>query len=304
MLCWDDLRFFLAVARTGSTLGAGKALKVSQTTAARRVAALEEATGLALFERRQAGYALTQAGEALVAQAEAVERAAAAFEEAAQAEARDVGGVVRLTTVEVYANTLLPPLLKELRALHPNIRIELDTTELKRELAAGEADIALRGGVPPEGGGLVGRRIARDPWTLYCSRAYAEQHGIPATMEALARHPIVGGGGGYVWPIYRKWLQRHGLEGAVVMEHGTTSGMLAAVRAGVGMAVLPSFMADGDPELVRVVQPPENDRMELWLLTHERIRHAPRIRTAMTFLGDSLQRIARERPPRPEVLTA
>jgi len=201
-------------------------------------------------------------------------------------------------------NSLLPPLLKELRVLHPDIRIELDTTELKRELATGEADIALRGGVPPEGGGLVGRRIARDPWTLYCSRTYAEAHGIPQTMEELARHPIVGGGGAYVWPLYRKWLKHHGLEHAVVMEHGTTSGMLAAVRAGVGMAVLPSFMADCDPELVRVVQPPENDRMELWLLTHERIRHAPRIRTVMAFLGDSLQRIARERPVPAQALTA
>ncbi len=244
MLCWDDLRFFLAVARTGSTLGGAKALKVSQTTAARRVAALEEALGLHLFERRQAGYALTPAGEALVAQAEAVEQAAVAFAEAAGAQAREVSGVVRLTTVEVYATTLLPPLLKALREAHPQIRIELDTTELPRDLAAGEADVALRGGTAVAAPGLVGRRIARDPWTLYCSRAYAEANGVPATPEELAGHPIVGGGGDYVWPLYRKWLRRHGLEGAVVIEHGSTSGLLAAVRSGMGMAVLPSFMAD------------------------------------------------------------
>jgi len=293
MLCWDDLRFFLEVARTGSTLGAAKALKVSQTTAARRVAALEEAIGLHLFERRQAGYALTPVGTALLAEAEAVERAAGAFAEAAAAQARDASGVVRLTTVEVYAITLLPPLLMALREVHPNIRIELDTTELARDLAAGEADVALRGGTPPQGAGLVGRRIAKDPWTVYCSRSYAEAHGIPATMAELARHPIIGGGGGYVWPLYRKWLHHHGLEEAVVMEHGSTSGLLAAVRAGMGMAVLPSFMADRDPELVRVVQPPANDRIELWLLTHERIRHTPRVRAVMDFLGERLQAMAR-----------
>jgi DNA-binding transcriptional LysR family regulator len=296
MLCWDDLRFFLAVARTGSTLGAGKALKVSQTTAARRVAALEEALGLHLLERRQAGYALTTAGQALVAQAEEVERAAGAFCEVAAAQARDASGTVRLTTVEVYATTLLPPLLKALREAHPRIRIELDTTEGPRDLAAGEADVALRAGAAVESPGLVGRRIASDPWTLYCSRAYAEANGLPATPDELARHPIIGGGGDYVWPLYRKWLQRQGLEEAVVIEHGSTSGLLAAVRAGMGMAVLPSFMADGDPDLVRVVQPPASDRMELWLLTHERIRHAPRVRAVMDFLGDRLTRIARERP--------
>jgi DNA-binding transcriptional LysR family regulator len=304
MLCWDDLRFFLAVARTGSTLGGAKALKVSQTTAARRVAALEEALGLHLFERRQAGYALTPAGEALVAQAEAVEQAAVAFAEAAGAQAREVSGVVRLTTVEVYATTLLPPLLKALREAHPQIRIELDTTELPRDLAAGEADVALRGGTAVAAPGLVGRRIARDPWTLYCSRAYAEANGVPATPEELAGHPIVGGGGDYVWPLYRKWLRRHGLEGAVVIEHGSTSGLLAAVRSGMGMAVLPSFMADQDPELVRVVQPPASDRMELWLLTHERIRHAPRVRAVMDFLGDRLTRLARQRPERQVALVA
>jgi DNA-binding transcriptional LysR family regulator len=296
MLCWDDLRFFLAVARSGSTQAAGKALKVSQTTAARRVAALEQATGVHLFERRQAGYLLTPAGEALLARAEAVERAAAAFGEAAAAQGREAGGVVRLTTVEVYATTLLPALLRDLREAHPKIRIELDTTEVPRDLAAGEADVALRGGTPADAPGLVGRRIAADPWTVYCSRGYAERHGVPATAEALASHPIIGGGGDYVWPLYRKWLQRHGLEDAVVIEHGSTSGLLAAVRAGMGFAVLPSFMADRDPELVRVVQPPSSDRMELWLLTHERIRHAPRVRAVMEFLGDRLSRMAKERP--------
>lgn len=296
MLCWDDLRYFLAVARTGSTLAAARQLKVSQTTAARRVAALEEATGLHLFERRQAGYALTPAGTALLGEAEAVERAAHGFEAAAAAQAREVSGAVRLSTVEIYAMTLLAPMLMELRALHPGIRLELDTTEVKRDLAAGEADIALRGGHPPEDGGLVGRRIGRDPWTAYCSRAYAEANGLPRTMAELARHPIIGGGGNYVWPMYRRWLQRHGLEEAVVLEHGSTSGLLSAIRSGLGIAVLPSFMADREPDLVQVMPPPEHDRMELWLLTHERVRHEPRVRAVMEFLGERLQRLAREVP--------
>lgn len=294
MLCWDDLRFFLAVARTGSTLAAARALKVSQTTAARRVAALEETLGLTLFERRQQGYALTPDGEAVVAQAEAVEEAAHAFEEAAAGLARDTSGAVRLSCVEVYAITVLQPILRDLRAAHPGIRIELDTTEVKRDLAAGEADVALRGGHPGSEAGLFGRRIASDPWTLYCSRAYAAANGRPASAEELKRHPIIGGGGNYVWPIYRRWLQHLGVEDSVVLEHGSTSGLLSAVRAGMGMAVLPSFVADRDPDLVRVVEPPDKDRMELWLLTHERVRHTPRVRIVMDFLGDRLARLARQ----------
>jgi DNA-binding transcriptional LysR family regulator len=294
MFCWDDLRTFLAVARTGSTLGAAKSLKVSQTTAARRIAALEQALGLTLFERRQAGYALTPEGEALVARAEAVEVGADAFAEAAGAQARNVGGTLRLTCVEVYAITILPPILQELRAAHPRILIELDTTEVPRDLAAGEADIALRAGLPGTKDGLVGRRIGNDPWTFYCSRSYAAAHKLPRTTRDLASHPIIGGGGSYVWPIYRKWLQHLGIEDSVVLEHGSTAGLLSAIRSGMGMAVLPSFVADRDPDLVRAVDPPPGERMELWLLTHERLRHTPRIRAVMDFLGERLTRLAKQ----------
>src|SRR5438874_2135204 len=98
MFDWNDLRFFLAVAREGSTLAAGKALRTSQTTVARRIAALERTLGLPLFEKRQAGYALTPAGEQLLARAGQVERAARGFSEAAAAQGRDLSGTVKITT--------------------------------------------------------------------------------------------------------------------------------------------------------------------------------------------------------------
>src|SRR5919107_601920 len=109
---WNDLRFFLAVARDGSTLAAGRSLRVSQTTVARRIAALEEAIGFPLFEKRQAGYALTPAGEDLLDRARQVGMAAAAFTEAAAAEKRDTSGTVRITTQEIFAVTLLAPMLR------------------------------------------------------------------------------------------------------------------------------------------------------------------------------------------------
>ena len=173
---WDDLRYFLAVARGGSTLGAGRTLGVSQTTVARRLAALESALGLVLFERRQAGYKLTPAGGALVAQAEAVEAAASSFADAAGAQSRDATGTVCLTMVELHAVTILPSILRDLHDAHPGLRIVLDTADLPRDLGAGEADVALRGGHVSAESGLVGRRIAPDPWTLYCSRDYAAAH--------------------------------------------------------------------------------------------------------------------------------
>jgi DNA-binding transcriptional LysR family regulator len=293
---WDDLKHFLAVARSGSTLAAGRTLRVSQTTVARRLSALEAALGLVLFERRQAGYALTPAGKALLAQAEAVEAAAAAFGEAAGAQSREVSGTVCLTMVEIYAVTIMPPILKDLHDAHPGLRIELDTADWPRDLAAGEADVALRGGHVDPDSSLVGRRIASDPWTLYCSRDYAARHPRPRTAADLRGHAMIGGGGDKVWPAYRAWLRRHRLEEAVAIHHSSASGLLAAVRAGAGLAVLPSFVADRDPDLVRCLDPIAGDDSELWLLTHERLRHTPRVRAVMDFLGERLTRLAREEP--------
>ncbi len=125
MFDWNDLKYFLAVAESGSTLAAAQALRVSQTTVARRIAALETATGVTLFERRQAGYALTPTGEAMLASALAVRDSAGRFGEAVGAQSRDAGGTVSLTTMEIIAITVLPPILRDLRAAHPGIHIDL-----------------------------------------------------------------------------------------------------------------------------------------------------------------------------------
>lgn len=291
---WNDLRHFLAVARTGSTLAAGHALRVSQTTAARRVAALEAELGLTLFERRPAGYRLTPAGEALLDRAEAVEAAAERFADAAAAQSREVGGSVKLTVDEIYAVTLLAPILRDLHEAQPAIRIELDTTEEKRDLAAGEADVALRMADRPTGGGLVGRRVCTDHWTIYCSRDYAAAHGRPCRRRELKGHAFIGGGGPGVWMYYRRWLEANGLLDAVAMQHGTSTGLLAAVRAGVGLAVLPTLIADQDPDLIQCLPPEPSNPRGLWLLTHERLRNTPRVRAVLDFLYDRLRRLAVE----------
>ena len=294
MLDWNDLRYFLAVAREGSTLAAARALRTSQTTVARRVAALERAIGFPVFDKRQAGYLLTPVGETLLARAEQVEAAASGFAEAAQAQARDVTGSVKITSEEVYALTLLAPLLPELHQLHPEIMIELDTTSAVRELGDGEADIAVRATkMQAAAAGLVGRQLCIDDWTLYCSRDYAERHGVPANVADLKNHAIIGGGGGNLWIHYQAWLRSLGLEEQVAMHHATSGGLLAGVRSGFGIAVLPCIVGDADPDLVRCLPPRDDHGRVLWLLTHERVRHTPRVRIVIDFLYERLSRHVR-----------
>ena len=285
---WNDLKYFLSVADHGSTLRAAGELRVSQTTVARRIAALEQSTGLQLFERRSAGYALTADGAALLSHARQVAAAADSFATAAAGQGRDLNGVVRLSLEEIFAVTLLSPILRELHDLHPGIHIELDTAQELRDLASGEADIALRSTVNAEGAGLVGRRLCRDDWALYCSRDYADRHGVPQSRDELKSHALVGGGGGNVWRAYSAWLHDLGLEGQVAMHHASSAGLLSAVRSGVGITVLPCIVADGEPDLVRCLPPRDDHGRSLWLMTHERVRHTPRVRTVIDFLYQRL----------------
>lgn len=294
MLDWNDLRYFLAVARKGSTLAAGRELNVSQTTVARRIAALEQQVGFPVFEKRQAGYALTPAGESLLDKAGQVESAAAAFDQAASAHARDLSGTVRITSEEVYAMSLISPLLRELRDRYPEIVIELDTSQTLRDLGAGEAEIALRSTSTEQPAGLVGRRLCVDDWTLYCSRDYADRNGAPETKKDLKTHPIIGGGGGSLWRNYEAWLQSLGIEDQVAMHYTTSGGLLAAIRSGFGLAVLPCVVADSDSQLVRCLEPRKGHGRTLWLLTHERVRHVPRVRTVIDFLYERLSRHIRQ----------
>ena len=293
MLDWNDLRYFVAVAEQGSTLKAGKVLRVSQTTVARRIAALEEAVGLALFDRRAAGYALTPDGEALLRHARQVAASAEQFSQVAAAQARDHSGTVRLTTQEIFAVTLLAPMLKELHDRHPDIVIEIDTQQELLELGEGEADIAIRSTAGEQPAGVVGRRICIDDWTLYCSRDYAERNGVPQSRNDLLQHSIVGGGGGKLWLHYEAWLRSLGLEDRVAMHQSSSTGLLSAVRSGFGLAVLPCMVADADPDLVRCLPPRDDHHRSMWLLTHERVRHTPRVRLVIDFLYERLMRHVR-----------
>ncbi|MDQ4086574.1 MAG: LysR family transcriptional regulator [Pseudomonadota bacterium] len=294
MFLWDDLRHFLAVARAGSTVAAARLLRVSQPTVARRVAALEASLGLSLFDRRQGGLALTAAGERLRVHAERVEQAALNLENAVRAETRTVGGIVRLSAHGIFADTILPPILRDLHAAYPAVHIELDASDEVRDIGAGAADIALRSSVHLTGDQLVVRRVADDEWTFYCSREYAEEHGAPASPAELGRHAVIGGGGSNVWPDYQQWLQQTGTEEAVVMHHGSATGMLNAVRSGFGVAQLPCLVADLDPELVRCFPPEPLTGRRLWLVTHQRLRRTPHIRLVMDFASNRLLRLARE----------
>ncbi|MBX4920698.1 LysR family transcriptional regulator [Rhizobium bangladeshense] len=290
----DDLRFLLSVAETGSTLSASKALKVSQSTVSRRIAALEADLCIQLFDKRRTGYVLTEAGAALIAPAQVVRQAVDAFSSAVGSLSREISGAVRFTTNDVLANMLLTDLTMRLKQVHPGVRLEADISNLLRNLANGEADVALRAAPAPTEAGLVGLKLVEDYWSLYCSRSYAERNGVPKSAEELYAHALVG-----IDPHVRdrpifEWARQHFPPETVLLRQNSVPAVFASVRNGLGIGFYSEFIAAGDPELVLCFRPPVPPAAEIWLVTHERLRHVPRIRAVM----DAIKALVKERAGR------
>ena len=186
MFDWNDLKYFLAVARHHSTIAAGKALGLSQSTVHRRLSELERRTGRQLVTRHTTGYRLTEFGEELLPYAERVEAAVTDFERRVTDTARDLTGVIRVTCPEpiVYRMTQ-SKLIDRFHARHPRLRVEFVTSDRYLDLSKGEADVAFRSGDTDDE--LVGRKIADSIWAVYASRGYIERHGQPERVEDLSR---------------------------------------------------------------------------------------------------------------------
>ncbi len=189
---WDDLQHFLAVAHHGSTLAAGRALGVDQSTVQRRLAELERQIGQSLVQRQPTGYRLTEFGQEMLPFAESVESAALAFERQIQTLAGETTGVIRMTCPEPIVNRITQTgLLDRFHARHPALRVQFVMSDKYMDLRQGDADVALRSG-DTDDGELVGRKIGDSVWAVYASKAYIAQHGQPERIEDLASHALVG----------------------------------------------------------------------------------------------------------------
>ncbi|AKI00315.1 transcriptional regulator [Hoeflea sp. IMCC20628] len=282
---WNDIRYVLEVWRTGSTLAAGRTLKVSQSTVMRRIAALERELAVELFDKRRTGYAATATLTALLPRLQAAEAAHLAFEHEADAISRDISGAVTVTAAELVCSIFLNQAIAELRRMHPAIRIELMASGRMLDLAAGEADIAIRAGGRPTDNGLFGRRLAEETWNFYCSSSYARAHGVPRSIADLAGHSVLAPQDKSFSPQVTGWFRQHIPDSVIVVRHTGLAPVYYSVKSGVGVSVLSDFLTAGDADLIHCFTPPEFSRNEVWLLTHERHRQTARVRAVMGFLG-------------------
>jgi DNA-binding transcriptional LysR family regulator len=287
MMDWNDLRFFLAVARGGSTAAAARSLAVNQSTVARRIAVLEEAFGLRLFDKKRDGYRLTPEGEALLEEAILVEQSVQALTRRATALDSAFTGSLRVTTAEGMALGLVPQLLNEFHRRYPGIKVNLLIEDRYNDLSDGRAEVALRAG-PPSNGSLIGRKLSDQSWAVYGSRGYLERVGSPTMPDDLSSHRLIGFDGAIENITPARWLRSVASDCEIACRSNSVLGLLLAVQSGFGLALLPCQIGDAEPDLVRVIDPQPGLTSGFWILTHPDLHKRPKIRAFFDFMSEEI----------------
>lgn len=265
---WDDARMFLAFAREGSFSAAAKRLNVQHSTVSRRIHALEKQLATPLIERSPSGYVLTEAGRELKESACRIERELLSFEAASAGQDSEPAGELRITAIANMASSILMPLFARFSAAYPEIDLRVEVTNNSVRLAEREADIALRQTNTP-GETLIGTRL-----TTVASAVYGSADYCAALAAGDASPQWIGVD---CCDYHRTWTRQSAAQDNHTFCVDDTSLTAAAMKEGLGLAYLPCFMGDSDPELVRYRPPrPEHD-LGLWLLYHRDLRATKRV---------------------------
>jgi len=287
MLDWNDLRTILAVSRARGASEAARALGVHPSTVFRRLNALEASLGVRLFHRLPEGYAQTPAGEEICALAERMEADIAVLDRRLAGRDLRPSGTVRVTTTDTLVG-LLTPHFAAFRRAHPEIELHVVVANRFFDLTRHDADVAIRPTTDPPDS-LVGRRVATIATAIYASRAYLAAH---PGLDDLGQHHCIVPDESLAHLAAARWLRRTVPRAADGYRVNSLMAALAAATAGLGLAALPCYLADGEPSLARVMPPLGELDSALWILTHEDLRHVARVRA---FLDAMAEGLARER---------
>lgn len=292
---WDDLRIFLAVARSESLSGAGRRLGMDASTIGRRIARLEGAVGAALFAKTPQGYALTAEGARLVAPAEAAEQAAAAASEATSREA-GLTGQLRIGAPDGCANYLLPQVARDLCAAHPGLEVQIVAQPRVVNLTKREADMAVVVS-PPDAGRLVVQRLADYRLHLAAHGDYLASHPPIRDLSDLRGHRMIGYIPDMIFDRELDYLSETGVETAAITSN-SVSVQMQAIRAGAGLGIVHDFAIPFTQGVRRVLADRISLKRSFWLIRHADDRASRRL----TLLADLLAQALRTELARLEAL--
>jgi DNA-binding transcriptional LysR family regulator len=276
---WDDIKIFLAIAKMGGLKKAANELGIHHSSCARRINALENDMAIKLFDRLPSGYALTQGGEELLKSAYQIEEGFNAIDRDILGKDLRVEGDLCLTLTNGLACHLLMPDLNEFMDLYPNINLKIVMSYSVRDLASREADVAIRHVEnPPDS--LTGKRVARLYNTAYASKKYLANHDLDIHGEAC--HWLGWGDKNN----HLTWAEKHKYPTIPVKGDMYSDVLqLAAIKAHMGIASLPCYMADNEPDIERIPNAEPVAKCSLWVLAHKDMAKNARVRILIDFLA-------------------
>ena len=290
VLDWNDLRYFLAIARAGTLAGAARDLKVEHTTVGRRLSALEQSLGTRLFTRGPDGFAPTRAGQEILPLAEEIAARVENIVRRVEGEDERVEGAVRLTTSEAISVYFVRE-LGALRERHPGLVVEILSGNRSFDLMRGEADLAVRvrGDSEPD---LIVKKVAHAAWSLYASEQFVARNGAPAAPHVLGGCDVIGYDTSLAGVPGAQWLSEHAKDARLVMRANSIIAALNATTVGMGIGVLPCFLAHREP-LLRRLTPLAIGVRDVLLVVHPDLARVARVRAVMEFVTEIFARDAR-----------
>lgn len=286
---WDDLRFVLAIDRSGNLTAAATALSVNHSTMFRRLNAIEAAIGAKLFERLVTGYRPTEAGQRLIEAAERMEAEALALDRDLTGRDTRLSGQLRVTCSETLGLKVLTPLIRAFRDKHPGIVVDLSVDNRQVDMARREADVAIRATRPAEGD-LFGRKIADIQWGFFAAPGYLKQRGTPKSIADFAGHDLIGWTDTAPQTRAGAWLSRHVSHATIGFRASGFVSQYVAAGAGLGIVLLPVYLAAEDKGVVPVLDRLSDFVTEMWIVTHRSLKDTARVRSFMEDVGDGVKR--------------
>jgi DNA-binding transcriptional LysR family regulator len=288
---WDDMRVFLALARSGTLARAAAMVGQDATTVARRIQRLEAALATALFEHGATGQSLTESGHRLLAHAEAMEAGARAVQQQAE-EGAGLGGTIRISVSEGFGMGFMAPRLAAFAEAHPGVALDLIASTGFLNPSRREADIAIML-ARPKGGPLIAAKLTDYRLGVYASEAVLTEAGPLESVEALTRRRLVGYVPDLIYAPELRYLAEvdERLEPAIRSSSITAQARLIASGAGCG--ILPCFLGDTTPGLIRLLREEVAIERSFWLVVHRDMRRVARIEA---FIGWLREEVAAAQP--------
>ena len=292
MYNWDDLKVFLEVSKTLNLSKAARVLDIDQTTVHRRILRFERKTGKKLLKRVGQGYILTPWGEAIAGKSKGLDDEMKKMEMLLEDNLSEVFGTVNITTTNVIANVVLPPLLVKFHKLYPQLKLEITVAEEFFDIYKREADLAIRSTdvVEPHEHAV---KVGKGAWALYATKEYMKGRPNINSPEFFRENMFILGIEKIANIKSTKWLKTKIQDENISLKANSMEIIYASVKAGLGIGLLPCVYKNMDTSLIELSKPDPKFSSPIWLITQKELTQSEKIKICLDYFHKELKKIFR-----------